>query len=298
MSAGTPSPPPPPSTGGTERCGNRPGCDAYVTAADGAGLCGGCRSIVYCSAACQKAHWKAHKVDCKELVRQRAEIASAVPAFIGTPPPLARTLAAADARAQYNVGVAYLTGAGVAQSFSSAFAWFTRCAAQPAPPREVWMQLGNCYLRGHGVAKDEVEAVRLYRLGADAGDAGAQCNLAYCLDSATGVPTPDFAEAFALYTAAAAQDNQVAIVNLGTCYNTGRGVARDVPRAVALWKRALAHPDAAQSTVATTASTLGVIYCTGNGVPINRELGMRYLRQAAALGDEPAARVLRELGRA
>jgi TPR repeat protein len=37
--------------------------------------------------------------------------------------------------------------------------------------------LGVCYRNGIGVAKDEAEAVRLYRLAADQGDAAAQRNL-------------------------------------------------------------------------------------------------------------------------
>ena len=287
-----------PPSGGTQRCGNFDACGVLVTATDGAGLCTGCRSTVYCGATCQKAHWKAHKLRCKEIKRQRAKDAT-LPKLVGAVPPFAPTLAAAragNAVAQLDVAAAYGTGTGVAQSWSSAFEWLTRCAAQAAPPCEVWCRLGGCYQYGRGVAKDEAEAVRLFRLGAAAGDAGAQFSLACCLESAIGVPTPDFAASFALYTAAAAQDHAGAILNLGVCYGKGRGVARDAPRAIALWKRALAHPDAAQSGVALAARMVGASYCTDDGVPVDRELGARYLRQAAALGDEPAARVLRELG--
>ena len=287
------------TAGGTERCGN-PDCGVFVTSTNGAGLCSACRGTVYCSTACQKAHWKAHKAQCKEIQRSLAEVASTVPTLSGTLPPFAPSLAAAragDAVAQYNVGVAYGTGTGVAQSYSSAFSWFTRCAAQAAPPRDVWAKLGSCYEYGHGVAKDEAEAVRLYRLGADAGDASAQYNLARCFETAIGVPTPDFAAAFALYTAAAAQDHAEAIVSLGTCYGVGRGVACDVPRAIALWMRVVAHPRAAPPTVAAAAFSLGVRYGYGaDGVPRDTELCVRYMRQAAALGQETAARYLREAG--
>ena len=37
--------------------------------------------------------------------------------------------------------------------------------------------LGNCYQHGTGVDKDEKEAVRLYKLAADQGDAQAISNL-------------------------------------------------------------------------------------------------------------------------
>ena len=295
-SAGATSPP----TGGTQRCDNFATCGVLVTATSGSGLCSGCRNTVYCSAACQKAHWKTHKVFCKEVQRQRAKAASAVPTFVGEPCAFAQTLAAAragDVNALFNMGVLYATGAGVAQSYSSAFSWFTRCAAQAAPPREVWAKLGSCYEHGRGVAKDDAEAVRLYRLGAAAGDAGAQFNLACCLDQAIGVPTPDFAAALALYTAAAAQDLPHAIMNLGVYYDKGRGVACDALRAIALYKCVLAHPRTAPLTVAGAAFNLGVRYGEGaDGVPRDAELCMRYLRQAAALGHETAARLVREAG--
>ena len=286
-----------PSIGGTERCGNR-GCDTYVTATDGAGLCSGCRTIVYCSTACQKAHWKNHKVLCKEIQRQRATTAKAVPTSSGTLPPFVPTLAAAragDASAQYKVGAAYATGTGVAQSWPSAFEWFLQCTVQAAPPREVWRALGECYQYGHGVAKDEAEAVRLYRLGAAAGDAGAQFYMALCLERAIGVPTPDFDAALELYMAAAEQDLPEAMLNLGACLSKGRGVACNTPLAIALFKRLLVHPRAAPRVVAAAAYGLGVCFGQGaDGVPRDTELFVRYMRQAAALGHDTAARALRE----
>ena len=44
-------------------CAN-PSCGA-----SGAGLrrCADCGSVLYCSAACQRAHWKAHKAECRRL---------------------------------------------------------------------------------------------------------------------------------------------------------------------------------------------------------------------------------------
>ena len=190
---------------------------------------------------------------------------------------------------------AYASGTGVAHSWPSAFAWYKRCAAQPSPPIEVWAALGNCYELGSGAAVDETESVRLYRVGAALGDARAQVRLASCLQRGVGVPTPDRGDAFALFTAAAAQDYPDAMFALGTCYADGAGVARDVPRAVSLWKRARAHPRCSPALAGATGSILGMTFWNGDdGVPRDAELAARYLRQAAALGDEPAARLLRE----
>jgi TPR repeat protein len=44
------------------------------------------------------------------------------------------------------------------------------------------------YLDGEGVPQDDVEAVRLYRLAADQGNAGAQNNLGYSYANGFGVP--------------------------------------------------------------------------------------------------------------
>ena len=44
------------------------------------------------------------------------------------------------------------------------------------------------------------------------------------------------------------------------------------------------------------AFNLGATYWKGDGVPADRALAARYWRQAAALGNESAARLLREAG--
>ena len=59
--------------------------------------CGGCRSVVYCSRACQKVHWKTHKAACRQL-RDRVPEGRQLPAGVerykppgayydGQPPP-------------------------------------------------------------------------------------------------------------------------------------------------------------------------------------------------------------------
>ena len=283
----------------TERCGNFE-CNRFVTRAEAAGVCGACRLTLYCSKDCQRADWKAgHKTRCGEVQRNNAKVAATLPRLTYVLPPFAPTLAAAvagDAAAQYDVAVAYLTGTGVTQSFASVIEWWKRCAAQPHRPREVWTQLGRCYQHGHGVAKDFEEAVRLYRLGAQDGSASARTYLADCLLRGLGVPEPDVNEAFALLTTAAAQDHPEAILDLGISVYMGRGVVRDPPRAMELYKRALTHPRSQQSIRASAACYLGMMCVSGDGVPREPALAARYLRQAAALGDETAARLLCETG--
>ena len=300
-SVAMPTPPAtPPTTTGTERCANFNTCGKTVLGGPGSGLCAGCRSVAYCSRECQAAHWTLHKALCKEM-RSALKAAAAAPVSISFAlPPFALTLAAAeagDAGAQFAVAVAYASGTGVAYSWPAAYAWYKRCAAQPSPPVNVWAALGQCYEYGRGVAVDEVEAVRQYRVGTALGHVGSQCALAQCLMRGVGVPIPDRDGAFALFTAAAAQDDPNALYGLGGCYGNGIGDARDVPRAVSLRKRALAHPQCSPVLAGGAAFCLGAVYWDGDvGVPRDRELAARYWRQAAALGSGSAARALRDSG--
>ena len=99
------------------------------------------------------------------------------------------------------------------------------------------------------------------------------------------------------YKASPTQGDPDALYGLGNCYFTGAGVARDAPRAVSLWKRALAHPRCSPAAAGEAAHNLGMAYMNGgDGVPRNAELAARYWRQAAALGDETSMRELRDLG--
>ena len=91
-----------------------------------------------------------------------------------------------------------------------------------------WAQtfLGFMYATGQGVPKDDVQAVKWYRLAADQGGAGAQVNLGFMYANGQGVPKDD-AQAVKWYRLAADQGNAQAQVNLGDMYANGKGVPRD-----------------------------------------------------------------------
>lgn len=50
-----------------KRCA-APGCSATA----GLRRCSGCKAVRYCSLACSRAHWQAHKVECRRIQAQRA----------------------------------------------------------------------------------------------------------------------------------------------------------------------------------------------------------------------------------
>jgi len=69
------------------------------------------------------------------------------------------------------------------------------------------------FANGRGVAQDYAEAVRLWRLAAAQGDAGAQCGLGRMYETGRGVAA-DTAEAIRLYRLAAAQGDAYATAAL------------------------------------------------------------------------------------
>jgi uncharacterized protein len=86
--------------------------------------------------------------------------------------------------------------------------------------------LGHMYWRGRGVRRDDVEAVKWFRMGADRGDARAQFDLGNMYSEGLGVPQ-DHAEAAKLYRLAADQNFGQAQYNLGVWYARGEGVEQD-----------------------------------------------------------------------
>ena len=66
---------------------------------------------------------------------------------------------------------------------------------------------------------------------AEAGDADAQCELAWSYDEGEGVEV-DHEKAFYWYTKAAEQNDATAQYNLGCCYEVGTGVEIDMAKAV------------------------------------------------------------------
>jgi hypothetical protein len=90
--------------------------------------------------------------------------------------------------------------------------------------------LGVRYNNGEGVARDYAEAVRWYRKAAEQGYSVAQCWLGIKYWSGEGV-TQDSGQAVRWLREAAAQGEALAQYGLGTMYERGRGVAQDFVQA-------------------------------------------------------------------
>jgi TPR repeat protein len=130
----------------------------------------------------------------------------------GIDPAILAKANAGDANAQFNIGVLYDNGQGVAQDYKQAAAWYRKAAEQGRA--EAQLNLGVMYARGDGVPKDYAEAVRWSRKAADQGNAGAQYNLGQDYIFGTGVPK-DETKAVFWYRKAAEQGEAKAQFELG-----------------------------------------------------------------------------------
>ena len=85
---------------------------------------------------------------------------------------IAKPLNKEYADAQYNLGIMYAEGKGIAKDEAQAVAWFRKAAEQGYAPAQ--FNLGVMYAEGIGIAKDETQAVAWSRKAAEQGYAPAQ----------------------------------------------------------------------------------------------------------------------------
>jgi TPR repeat protein len=87
--------------------------------------------------------------------------------------------------AQYNLGLMYRKGEGVAQSNTEAAYWYRLAAAQNFP--EAQQKLAELYYFGQGVPRSDTQAATWYRRAAENGDAEAQFQLGHLYAIGQGV---------------------------------------------------------------------------------------------------------------
>ena len=143
--------------------------------------------------------------------------------------------------------------------------------------------LGECYLFGKGVAKDEARGIELLRAASDAGDTRAMDRLGDCYSHGIGVKQ-DFAEAFRLFSRAAEKGQLKSLGNLGVLYMTGRGVpAANPKKAAEYFQKGAEGGD--ESSMFNFAQCLD----EGLGVGKNGLQAQALYRKAAEAGDARAA---------
>ena len=183
-----------------------------------------------------------------------------------------------DRVAQYNLGLCYQKGYGVAQDHKQAVYWYTKAANQGHADAQ--NNLGVCYDNGEGVAQDYKQAVYWYTKAANQGLAKAQFNLGLCYYNGEGV-AQDYKQAVYWYRKAADQGVAKAQSNLGDCYFQGKGVDEDDKLAF-FW-----HSKAANQGHAWSQMRLGYFFYSGEGV--NKDYGQARYWSDKALNNPKAS---------
>lgn len=139
---------------------------------------------------------------------------------------------------------------------------------------------GYCYLKGLGTRRNTVRAAEWLLKAAKRGDVDSMVNLGLLFEVGDGIPT-DRRKAIRWYRLAAEAGSALAQMNLGLML-LGRGTRERRMEGVEWLKKAARkrHPRALYN--------LGVAYLRGDGVKEDRRAAERYLRKAAALGDQDA----------
>ncbi len=236
---------------------------------------------------------------------------------------LSRAVEAGDAAAMFNLGMMYFRGEGVDRSYAKANALFQQAAS--IGDGAAMNALAVMYANGLGVARDDQVAIEWHRKAAAAGDASATFNLGHILYEGRLVPA-NYEEAHRLFLRAAEQGNASAMNSLGRMHHEGRGVRRDDREAIRWFEKSAAGGNSsamnnlgymfenglgtrkdndlalvwyrrgADEKNAGALYNLGRFYERGTSVSRDRETALQLYRQAADLGDQEAARRLRELG--
>ena len=115
---------------------------------------------------------------------------------------LQQRAAAGDATAQFEFGILYYYGQGIAQDYGQARAWWEKAAAQGHAKAQ--FNLGLLYAKGQGVAQDYGQARVWWEKAAAQGDAKAQYALGVLYHNGKGVPKNN-AQARVWWEKAAAQ---------------------------------------------------------------------------------------------
>jgi len=173
-------------------------------------------------------------------------------------------------------------GEGVTKDQQKALDLFREAAEEGCPLAACW--IAEYLWTGKVCAKDQDTAETIYesalpdvRKIADAGDMYAKYFYAYnlllgiCLEI-------DEVEAFQMLQESADKGCDAARIRLASCYVNGDGTGTDYLKALELL-----HDDSYEEA-AQRLNLLGSIYLFGKGIQADKDLGIYYLEQAAAMG--------------
>lgn len=186
-----------------------------------------------------------------------------------------RAAAAGNELAEFTMGHIHKDGLGVPVDHATARSWYRRAAERGNA--EAATIVGLTYEGGYGGPRDVSEAIRWYQRATAMGHAKAPTRLAGLLAGQA-----DDKELLRLYQLSSERGDPDGIMMLAYMNEEGKGTARNVQRAVALYERAVGLGSA------ESARMLGLIYERGDGVAVDQVRAARYFRDAASGGSEKA----------
>ena len=192
-----------------------------------------------------------------------------------------KAASAASRRALYQLGRAYAAG----QQLPDAIAAYRKAADKGSTSAMV--ELGVMLATGTGVAKDEVQARKLFERAAEAGNPRGVTNLAAL--SGGGSTLSDPAKARILLAKAAEANSAEAQYQLGMMIAEGIGGPKDDVAARGLFQRAAAQGHAG------ALERMGAFAQSGRGGPQDTAAAKSYYEQSAALGNEDAKAALKRV---
>ena len=157
-----------------------------------------------------------------------------------------------DARAELVIGLKYLKGDGIAANDMEAARWLERAARAGDPIAE--NHLGALYQSGRGVKGDIAQAMHWYEAAAAQGDRHAMSNLAVLYAGGAGA-SANFAEAARWFQRSASLGYVDAQFNLAVLFERGDGVPQSLLDAYKWYSIAAAAGDATAKTRADAIAT-------------------------------------------
>ena len=191
-----------------------------------------------------------------------------------------------DAESQNTLGTYYYTGKKVKQNYDVALKWFSMAGKQKHV--KAIANMGLCYQLGHGVKKDSVMAVKLYKESVKAGNSElvklreknlAKSHSAFDMhlladlyENGCGNTVKKNPELALKYYKMAADNNSLdAIVKVATTYDHAKKYAEALPY----------FQKAADLNNGFAAYKLGDYLCNGKGTKVDKAKAVGYLDKAA-----------------
>lgn len=183
--------------------------------------------------------------------------------------------------ARIRAGIAYRDGAPVLANGEEAVRWLALAWEENRLPQAAY-ELAVLYEKENNPAKE----MELLAAAAEQTYPAAQYALG---EKAYKADPPNYQDAFAWFSNAAAGGLAQAQYMTGFMLAQGQGTERSVPLAVKFFR------DAAEQNHVAAQYVLGQIYAKGLGVPADKKAGAEWLEKAAQNGSEPARALLESL---